>query len=44
MLTDQIAGLEPAQEIQKQEVPLALLIGFTIPAVEHGKLRNFSFF
>lgn len=27
MLTDQIAGLGPSQEIQKQKVPVALLIG-----------------
>lgn len=44
MLTDQIAGLGPAQEIQKRKVPVALLIGLTIYAVEHSKLRNFSFF
>lgn len=43
MLTDQVAGLGPAQEIQKQGVPVALLIGLTMSAVEHSKLRNLSF-
>lgn len=41
--SDQLAGLGPAQEIQKQEVPVALLIGLAMAAVEHSKLCNFLF-
>lgn len=44
MRTDQMAGFGPAQEIQKQKVPVALLIRLTIHAVEHSELRNLSFF
>jgi len=44
VLTDHIAGLGPAQEIQKQRVPVALLIGLTIYAVQRSKLRNLSRF
>lgn len=41
MLPDQVAGLGPAQEIQKQEVPVALLIGLAMSAVEVTQLLVF---
>lgn len=41
MLTGHTAGLGPAQEIQKQEVPVALLIDLSMCAVECSELRRF---
>lgn len=40
MLAGHSAGLGPAQEIQKQKVPVALLIDLCMHAVECSELRR----